>query len=118
MNAKLLSPVETTAIRTAPTCVVSSVSIWETRLKWQSWHAPGERKGIIAPDDLLGFVEAIGWTLLPLSAHHAAAILAQPLDHKDPFDELLLVQAQQDGLRLLTRDEKLLGHPLAWTAAT
>jgi PIN domain nuclease of toxin-antitoxin system len=55
----------------------------------------------------------MGWEILPLTAHHAAAELADPIPHKDPFDELLLVQAQEEGMRLLTRDTKLEGHPLA-----
>jgi PIN domain nuclease of toxin-antitoxin system len=36
-----------------------------------------------------------------------------PLPHKDPFDELLLMQAQEEGLRLLTREARLVAHPLA-----
>ena len=94
------------------TPVISAVSIWETRLKWRSFHASGDRKGIISPDKLLAFITTVGWTLLPLTAHHAVATLQHPLAHKDPFDELLLVQAQEEGLRLLTRDEKLARHPL------
>ncbi len=39
-----------------------------------------------------------------------------PLDHKDPFDELLLVQAQEEDLKLLTADKMLVGHPLATSA--
>ena len=35
-----------------------------------------------------------------------------PLPHKDPFDEMLLVHAHRLGARLMTRDRKLLGHPL------
>lgn len=96
--------------------VVSAVSIWETRLKWNSFHASGERKGIIAPHLLLGFVEAMGWPLLAISARHAGSALAIPLAHRDPFDELLLVQAQVEGLRLLTRDRLLCDHPLALLA--
>jgi PIN domain nuclease of toxin-antitoxin system len=48
-----------------------------------------------------------------INRRHAAAELAQPLAHKDPFDELLLVQAQEEGMCLLTRDTKLIGHPFA-----
>ena len=35
----------------------------------------------------------MNWELLPLVARHAAAKLLQPLTHKDPSDELSLVQA-------------------------
>ena len=38
-----------------------------------------------------------------------------PILHKDPFDELLLVQAQEEGLKLLTMDRQIIGHPLATT---
>ena len=39
--------------------------------------------------------------------------LREPFAHTDPFDLLLLVQAQAEGIKLLTRDAKLLRHPLA-----
>lgn len=93
--------------------VLSAVAIWELRLKWHSFHISGARKGPINPAAVVAFAEAIAWELLPLTARHAAAELAQPLGHKDPFDELLLVQAQKEGLRLLTRDAKLVGHPFS-----
>ncbi len=58
-------------------------------------------------------MDAAGWTILPLTPDHAITPLDTPLAHTDPFDELLLVQAQVEGLRFLTRDSKLLDHPLA-----
>jgi PIN domain nuclease of toxin-antitoxin system len=95
------------------TLVLSAVAVWELRLKWHSFHISGRRKGPIDPALVVTFAAAIDWELLPLTARHAAAELAQPLGHKDPFDELLLVQAQEEGMRLLTRDTKLIGHPFA-----
>ena len=94
--------------------LLSAVSVWELRLKWHSFHISGSRKGPVAPSTVVAFARAIGWELLPLTAVHASAELAQPLGHKDPFDELLLVQAQEEGMRLLTRDAKLIGHPFAF----
>jgi len=93
--------------------VLSAVAVWELRLKWHSFHISGTRKGAVDPAAVVAFATAIDWELLPLTAGHAAAALAQPLGHKDPFDELLLVQAQEEGMRLLTRDAKLAGHPFA-----
>ena len=93
--------------------VLSAVAVWELRLKWHSFHISGSRKGPVDPAAIVAFAAAIDWELLPLTARHAAAVLAQPLGHKDPFDELLLVQAQEEGMRLLTRDTKLIGHPFA-----
>ena len=51
--------------------------------------------------------------LLPLTVAHAPTPLGTPLPHQDPFDEPLLVQAQAEGLKRLTRDAKPIGHPLA-----
>ncbi len=93
--------------------VLSAVSVWELRLKWHSFHVSGERKGPLEPAAVVAFAQAMDWELFPLTAAHAAAGLDQPLGHKDPFDELLLVQAQEAGMRLLTRDSKLAGHPFA-----
>ena len=94
---------------------VSAVTVWELRLKWRSLYASGERKGPIEPASVLVFGAAMGWEFLPLSARHAAATLRRPLSHKDPFDELLLVQAQEEDMRLLTRDGRLASHPFAAT---
>lgn len=91
--------------------VLSAVAVWELRLKWHSFHISGGRKGLVNPAAVVAFAARIDWEFLPLTAHHAAAELAHPLGHKDPFDELLLVQAQEEGMRLLTRDSKLAGHP-------
>ena len=38
--------------------VVSVVTTWEARFKWNSFYAPGERKGAIDPVSLLAFVQA------------------------------------------------------------
>ncbi len=93
--------------------VMSAVSVWELRLKWHRFHISGAPKGPVDPACVVSFAAAMAWDLLPLTPLHAAATLAHPLGHQDPFDELLLVQAQEEGMRLLTRDAKLSGHPFA-----
>ena len=93
--------------------VVSAVSLWEMRLKWDALHASGDRKGPLDPAQAMRILGGQNIDFLPLSAAHAATRLREPIPHGDPFDELLLVQAQMEGLKLLTRDGKLLGHPLA-----
>lgn len=95
---------------------VSAASIWEMRLKHRALHPSGDRKSPHSPNDVLKMLEGHDVTFLPVEAHHAARDLNVPLGHKDPYDELLLVQAQEEGLRLLTKDQKLAGHPLAIAA--
>jgi PIN domain nuclease of toxin-antitoxin system len=65
--------------------VLSSVSVWELRLKWHSFHISGSRKGPVSPTAVVAFSSAIGWEMLSLTTAHAPAELGQPLGHKDPF---------------------------------
>lgn len=95
---------------------VSAVSIWEMRLKFRALHPSGARKSPYDPNDVVAALERQGVTFLTMTARHAACDLETPIPHKDPFDELLLVQAQEEGLKLLTDDRRLIGHPLAITA--
>ena len=92
---------------------VSAVSIWELRLKFHARHRDGARKSRFDPNDVLAALEGLAIPVLAMTPAHAARPLETPLPHRDPFDELLLVQAQEEGLKLLTRDRLLTGHPLA-----
>ena len=93
--------------------VVSAVSIWEIRLKWQAVGRTGARKGPTSPDEVLRILSGDDMVeFLALTPAHAAEELKGPMTHKDPFDELLLTQAQVEGLKLLSRDRKLVTHPL------
>ena len=100
----------------ASTLRVSAVSLWEIRLKWKSLYRSGQRKGPMSPAQVLPVLQQLGVSLLPLTAEHASAVLQTPIKHSDPFDELLLVQAQAEGLSLFTRDRLLVKHPLAVSA--
>ena len=95
--------------------VVSAVSIWEMRIKYGRRHPSGARKSPFDPQRVLEALRDQDVSLLPLTEDHAAQALEVPLRHKDPFDELLLVQAQVERLRFLTTDWLLVDHPLAIT---
>ncbi len=94
---------------------VSAVSVWEMRLKYHSRRSTGTRKSPFDPNGVIDVLAGQDVTFLPMTIRHAARELKTPLDHKDPFDELLLVQAQEEGLKLLTADRQLAGHPMAVT---
>ncbi|MGK6320855.1 type II toxin-antitoxin system VapC family toxin [Sphingomonas sp. DT-204] len=91
---------------------ISAVSIWELRIKWSKVSRNGERKGALAPEAAMLFADKAGIEVAPITGADCVATLHTPLFHKDPFDEMLLVHAQQRGARLLTRDRGLQGHPL------
>jgi PIN domain nuclease of toxin-antitoxin system len=93
--------------------LASAISLWELRIKWNLFHVSGTRKGPADPLQLLRTLGIAEIPVLALSPEQAATSLKTPLKHRDPFDELLLIQAQELDARLLTRDKRLIGHPLA-----
>ncbi len=97
--------------------VVSAVSMWEMRLKWDALHGSGDRKGPLDPAQVMQILAGQSIDFLALSAALAATPLHEPISHRDPFDEILLVQAQVEGLKLLTRDARLVGHSLTIRAS-
>ena len=94
-------------------CCVSAVSNWELRLRNIARHRSGGRRSRFSPEDVVGALEDQDVTFPPIAVRHAAGELDRLPDHKDPFDERLLVQAQEEGLRLPAVDRPLVGHPLA-----
>jgi PIN domain nuclease of toxin-antitoxin system len=76
----------------------SAVNVWEIEIK----AAIGKLERP-APDAIVA-AHAQGYAELPLTARHAAALRGLPLHHADPFDRLLIAQAQAEGLTLVTRD--------------
>ena len=45
-----------------------------------------------------------GFAMLNLSFHHLGSVARLPFHHRDPFDRVLIAQAQIEGLILLSRD--------------
>jgi PIN domain nuclease of toxin-antitoxin system len=77
-------------------------------------HRSGQPKLAIDPDPSLAQANRYGWSIVLLDPRHAVKRLSPPLSHRDPFDEILFVQAQEEEMRLLTRDDKLRSHPHAF----
>jgi PIN domain nuclease of toxin-antitoxin system len=48
-----------------------------------------------------------GYAELPITSQHAVNVDGLPLLHKDPFDRLLLAQAINEGITLVTGDAQL-----------
>jgi PIN domain nuclease of toxin-antitoxin system len=57
-----------------------------------------------------------GFRLLPVTLEHVYALDSFPLHHRDPFDRLLIAQAHQEGLILVTHDPQFSAYsvPLLW----
>ncbi|MGA1512576.1 MAG: type II toxin-antitoxin system VapC family toxin [Aquiluna sp.] len=80
---------------------VSAASVWEIVIK----QGLGKLE---APDDLLDLIEQSGFEALSISSFHAEQAGRLPLAHKDPFDRMLIAQAQAEGLILVTHNEAIL----------
>ena len=54
--------------------------------------------------------------VLPIQLHHLQSLMKLQMHHHDPFDRLLLAQAQAEGLIFLSKDEKcgLYGLDILW----
>jgi PIN domain nuclease of toxin-antitoxin system len=79
---------------------VSAASTWEISIK----KSIGK---LSAPEDLDAIVESEGFDKLPITLFHGEQAGLLPGHHKDPFDRMLIAQAQSDGLVIVTNDEKI-----------
>jgi len=84
---------------------VSVVTFWEISLKYALSKL--ELSGV-EPDELPSFAEQMGLSILPISPPEAASFHKLPrLLHKDPFDRLIIWQAIQRKMTLLSKDREL-----------
>lgn len=82
---------------------VSAASVWEVSIK------SGLGK-LDVPADLFDRALAVGARPLPITWAHARAVQGLPPHHADPFDRLLIAQAQCEGLTLVSRDAKFTAY--------
>ena len=57
-----------------------------------------------SPHDVESAADHYGFEILPVLLPHATAVRDLPLHHRDPFDRMLIAQAQVEGLTLITTD--------------
>jgi PIN domain nuclease of toxin-antitoxin system len=70
-----------------------------------------------APDDLEDEIGQRGFSHLPLQFRHGTVLRSLPMHHQDPFDRMLISQALQEGLTIITHDQKFGRYPVEvlWT---
>lgn len=84
------------------TLYVSMATLWECAIK----VCIGK---LALPDGFFRIV-ANDYELLDIELAHLEATLQLPLLHRDPFDRLLVAQAQLGGLTLVTRDSNVIRY--------
>jgi PIN domain nuclease of toxin-antitoxin system len=96
---------------------VSVVSFWEISLKYATGKV--ELSGVV-PDDFPAIVRQSGFEILPIAADDAATFHHLPrMEHKDPFDRLIIWQAISHKLTLISQDSafssyRKLGLKVLW----
>ena len=108
-----LSPAVREAMEQAEDLVLSVASIWELAIKAKLGKITLPSTVSAARDE---FLSQAGARELAIHSAHALAAADLPPLHRDPFDRLLIAQAQLEHLTLVTADETIrtYGLPLQW----
>jgi PIN domain nuclease of toxin-antitoxin system len=88
---------------------VSAGSLWEIAIK----HRIGKLKAPKLIDDFQRELDAEGFVELPISAKHAIRAALLPANHKDPFDRLLIAQAEIENVPIVSRDSEFDNYGVA-----
>ena len=94
-------------IAEASVLTFSVVSIWEIVVK----HALERGDFRIVPRRLYDGLLLNGFQELLVRSDHALAVSLLPKIHKDPFDRLLVAQAQVENMTLVTKDQAIAQYP-------
>ena len=117
-DQRLTSGIRRVIQETSQAVYVSAVTAWEIALKQRLGKVslPPD----VAADPANGIartLEAARFKPLAVSFGHAERVKTIPLHHRDPFDHLLIAQAQVEGLTVVSNDPAFgLYHvPTLWT---
>jgi PIN domain nuclease of toxin-antitoxin system len=102
MGPQQLTPTERNVIDGASTLYLSVVSLWEIAILLERGRIPnGTAQLLDVPD---------GFDLLAIVPDHCRAAAKLPRYHGDPFDRMLIAQAQTEQVPLLTRDRAMAAY--------
>ena len=82
--------------------LLSAASAWEIAIKYELGKLPLP----VTPSEYVpSRMRASGTTALPVLHGHALRVATLPPLHRDPFDRLIIAQAQHEGVSVLTTDD-------------
>ena len=90
-------------IGTSPDVYVSIASFWKVAIK----SSIGKLKLNDSITRIMELCSEKKITVLPIKAAHLERLRTLPFIHKDPFDRLLICQAQAEDMTLITVDENI-----------
>jgi PIN domain nuclease of toxin-antitoxin system len=65
------------------------------------------------PDDLHEHIVGSGLRILGLAPEHGLEVANLPMHHRDPFDRLLISQAREEGLTVITADRRFADYGIS-----
>lgn len=92
---------------------ISLINLWEIGIKYQKGKLPQAKPVINQFEQLADDDQFI---ILPTTLQHARTASLYPQKHADPFDRMLIAQAECEKLTLISKDEKFptFNIPLLW----
>lgn len=89
---------------------VSAATLWEICIK------VALKKLSAKPPDIFQEVGSLGFEELPVFSRHTLRLLELKAHHRDPFDRMLVAQALEEGLTLISHDPALSRYdvPILW----
>lgn len=81
--------------------LVSAASVWEITTKARLGKLPG---ATAVAADVPACIESQGFVPLNITVHHAQRAGALAGSHRDPFDRMLIVQAQAEGVPIASNE--------------
>ncbi|WP_303285395.1 type II toxin-antitoxin system VapC family toxin [Marinobacter sp. SS8-8] len=84
----------------------SAASLWEVVIK----NRLGRPDFRVDPHLLRRGLVDNGYSELPITSQHTLALSHLPDIHKDPFDRILVTQAETEGFLLITSDKLVAGY--------
>lgn len=79
---------------------LSAISLWEIAVKIQIGKLDLPRESAY----YLKHLQQLRAQVLDVASHHSLGVFDLPMHHKDPFDRLLIAQAREENMVLLTKD--------------
>lgn len=98
-DRRISSTVRDAVADQAHTPFFSPVTAYELLQKQRA----GKLRGV--PDGMHDLLVGDGFAPLPLTFAHAAAAAELPMHHRDPWDRLLIAQAEVEGLTIVSADK-------------
>ena len=87
--------------------LVSAASVWEITTKARIGKLPG---ALDVASDVPGCIIDQGFSSLSISVEHAQIAGNLPGPHRDPFDRMLIAQAQAERIAIISIDDGLDGY--------